>query len=259
MKHLLLITLFALASLFCSKIGNGITGTADDTNSGSIFGMLLTKDSTSIKNTVTVALYALSDTANGLSKRAEKSREPIKTVKCSDGSYEFDSLAAGTYGIIITRDSIVIGKEEIITLDEGEHKEINITVVVLIKQTINIWNTDNSQSIIINNIYMENGTIEKQDSGYVLTAAESDTLIFKIDIEKDDDTSTVTALIIRNEDGSSNIEIIDSEDKEVKVTITPGTGPATGYLGEITINIKETGTAEIESVFDTTGVPVKSR
>ncbi|MBN1575782.1 MAG: hypothetical protein JW913_04475 [Chitinispirillaceae bacterium] len=44
----------------------------------------------------------------------------------------------------------------------------------------------------------------------------------------------------------------------MEVTITPGTGPDEGYLGDITIDIEEPGTVDVESTFDTSGVPERS-
>jgi hypothetical protein len=253
MKHLLFIS-FSIAALFSCARHDRISGTADDVNSGSLFGRLLTDDTTTIDDTVVVSLYD-GDTSGGLAKARSDGKEPLRSLLSCDGAYEFDSLAAGTYRIEVTKDSIVIGEERGIELDRNERKEVNITIVIIINQTFNIW-TDESQHITVNNFYIDNGKIVKSDSGYVLSFAETDTLIFEIEIDKDGETSIVTVRIIRNEDGNTSFEIIDSG--EADVTITPGTGPATGYLGDITIDIKDPGTVDVESTFDTSGVPTKS-
>jgi hypothetical protein len=254
MKHLLFISFIIAALLTCAR-HDRISGTADDVNSGSLFGQLLTDDSTTIDDTVMVSLYD-GDTSGGLAKVREGGKEPLRSLLSCDGAYEFDSLAAGTYRIEVTRDSIVIGEKRGIELDRNERKEVNITIVIIINQTFNIW-TDQSQHITINNFYIDNGRIVKTDSGYVLSFAETDTLVFEIEIEMDGETSIVKVRIIRHSDGTTTFEIIDSEEG-VDVTITSGTGPATGYLGDITIDIKDPGTVDIESTFDTSGVPTRS-
>ncbi len=260
MKQLLFITLIAAFTLLCNRGGN-VAGTADDTNAGSLFGKLLTEDNEKSNDTVTVELYAWVDNAEELSKRSDKKNEPLKTLICTDGSYEFDSLSAGIYDIVVTREGVVIGGKDSLTLKMSEHREVDITIVIIIKQTFNITTVNNNQNITINNIHMDNGVIERLDSGYVMTTAENDTLYFTMDIIKDNDTSTVTARIIRNEDGSAEIEIIETEngDEEIEVVITPGTKPATGYLGEIVIDLKEPGTVKVDSEFDDSGKPEKSR
>jgi hypothetical protein len=255
MKHLLLLAVIIGVLINCSR-NNDVAGTADDVNSGSIFGMLLTEEEP-IDDTVTVSLYSDNDTADGLSKVRAESDTALKTIVSYDGTYNFDSLAAGDYRVEVIKDSIVVGEKRGITLKRGQEKEVNITIVIIINQTFNIW-TDESQNITINNFYIDNGSIVKSDSGYVLTSAESDTIVFKIEIEKDGDTSIITVRIIRHEDGSTTFEIIDGED-DIDVTITAGSGPAEGYLGDITIDVKELGTTEIESTFDTSGVPEKSK
>ena len=253
MKHLPLILGFIITSLLCMKCG-----TVDDVNSGSIFGMLLSDEDAVTDDTVTVSLYSGDDSDEGVAKVTAGDREPIKTFTSIDGSYEFNSLPEGTYDVIVTKNDVVIGSEKGIRLKHKERKEVDITIVFIINQTFNIW-TDNSQNITVNNIYIDNGSIKKIDSGYVLTTAETDTLIFKMEVEKDEHTSTITVRSIRNEDGTATFEIIDSDNEEIKVTITPGTGPATAFLGDITIHMDEPGTTEIESIFDTSDVPEKSR
>lgn len=253
MKHLWVIFLILGALFSCNRKSN-VAGTADDVNSGSIFGELLSDSGTTIDDTVTVFLYADDDTAEGLSKVTAKKDSALKKQTCHDGTYSFDSLAAGDYRVEVIKDSIIVGEKRGIALKRGQEKEVNITIVIIINQTFNIW-TDESQEFTINNFYINNGTIIKSDSGYVLTTTENDTLVFEIEIEKDGDTSIVTVRIIRNEDGTTDFEIIDS-DEEVEVTITEG---AKGYLGDIIIDLKEPGMTEVESTFDTTDVPEKSR
>lgn len=252
MKHLILLVIGICLAFNCGH-NNKVSGAADDVNSGSLFGKLLT-DGKQITDTVTVALFE-EDSTDALAKRMAGKKEPLCTAKSIDGSYEFDSLLAGNYRIEVTRDSIVIGGERNIKLGRNERKEINITVVIIINQTFNIW-TDNSQSIVINNFYTDNGRIQKTDSGYVLSSVPSDTTIFKVEITRNGVTETVTARIVRHEDGSSVFEIIDAP---IDVVITQGTTPADAFLGTISIGIGAPGTMNVETSFDTGSVPKKSK
>ena len=235
MKRLLFLTLLTAFSLICSKDGGNVAGTVDDTNSGSLFGRLLTKASEKTTDTVTVELYAWADTGEAPAEQTDKD-VPLRTLTCTDGSYEFDSLAAGTYTIMVIREGIVIGGKDAVTLKENEDKEVDITIVIIINQTFNIRYTDNSRNITIININMDNGTIEKQDSGYMMTTAENDTLTFNMEIEKDGDTGTVTARIIRDEYGNPKVEIVDGEDENIKVTIPAEIGSVAGFPGDTTID-----------------------
>jgi hypothetical protein len=245
--------LFAVVSgvLFdcsCSK-KNPMAGTVDDANSGALLGKLMTNGK-QIGDTVTVCLFD-EDTSAGLPKTASEKKEPMRTLISYNGMYEFDSLAAGNYGIEVTKDSIMVGKEHGIKLGRNEHKEVNITIVIIINQTFNIW-TDQSQNMTINNFYIDNGKVEKADSGYVLSFAQTDTLVFKIEANKNSQTIILRARIIRHPDGTTTFDIIDAPEG---VVITPG---PIGYLGAVTISIKEPGTITIESSFDTSGAPRRS-
>lgn len=254
MKLNLLIVLLIVVNLVCTQNSADIAGTADVTNSGKIFGKLLNEDKTVVDDTVTVTLYAVNINAAGLAKRTAQKNIPIKTCHSTDGYYEFDSLVTGMYEIVATKEDIAIGEEKAITLGINERKEINITIVIIINQTFNIW-TDNNQNIVINNFYMNNGSVEKTDSGYVLSYAETDTLIMELEIKKDDIISTVKVRVIRQSDGTSTFEVIEGSDELI---ITQGTEPLNGYIGDLIISIKNPGAINVESNFDTSAVPVKS-
>lgn len=258
MKLIIIPLLLAVSLLSCSR-GSTASG-ADVVNTGSIFGKLLDSDNTMINDSVTVTLYKEDSTA-ALAKGPAYSDTFPRILSTSDGDYRFDSLPEGGYRIEVTRNGIIIGEKRGITLEKNDSLKVDITVFIIINQTFNIWNTnnsDNSKKITINQFFIENGSIEKSDSGYTLTTAENDTLVFEIEIEQDDTTSTVTVRIIRNNDGSSSVTIINNDD-DVKIAITPGAGLATGQVGEITVHLKEPGTIEMESDFDTSGVPEKSK
>jgi hypothetical protein len=232
MKHLFLIALI-VGILF--KCTSKVAGTIDDANSG-IIGTLFTDNEKHIDDTVTVSLYAL-DTAGGLGKISSKQTEPFKTMIATDASYRFDSLKAGVYRVVVTKDDIIIGQQDSIRLESNETKTINITVVIIINQTFNI-SIDNSQDITINNFFIDNGKVEKADSGYILTSAETDTVYIVIEIEKDGEPDTITVQMVRDKDGISRFEVIESNGG---ITVTSGDG--------FTITIKETGTIRIEPIF----------
>ncbi len=249
MKQILIIAFIIGIAVTCAR-NRDITGTTDDVNSGQIVGELL-KDGKKIDDTVTVSLYYNSDTISGLAKARPSFRKPPLTMRSFNGGYKFDTLDTGTYRIEVTKDSIVIGEQRDIRIDSGDSIEVNITINIIINQTFNIW-TDQSQNITINNFYIDNGKVEKSDSGYVLSFAETDTLVFEIEIEKNGETSIVKVRIIRWTDGTTTFEVIEGTDD---ITVTPG---AKGHLGDITIDIEEPGTVDIESTFDTSAVPRKS-
>lgn len=253
MKHFILIAMIFAAVFNCSR-SNKITGTADDVNSGSLYGKLLT-DSDGGKNSdsTTVFLHE-EDTVTQLAKKCSD-KEELRKVLSIDGTYQFDSLPAGIYGIEVVKEGILLGEKHGITLGRNERKEVNITIVIIINQTFSIW-TDESQNITINNFYIDNGKIEKLDSGYAISYARVDTLVFQIEIEKDGVKSIVNARIVQNSDGTSSFQVIEDSKG---IVITPGTDPVPGYIDNITIDVKEPGTIIFESSFDTSSVPKRSQ
>lgn len=255
MKHLLLFVIVFAALVTCSK---NLGGTGDDVHSGTICGKLIAEDETTITDTVTVTLYK-KESSDGLHKRYLDNDTFPRTCISTDGYYEFKMLAKGSYSAVVARDSILIGSENNITLESDEDSiNVDITVLLVINQTFNIWN-DESQNITINNFYITNGTIIKSDSGYLLTTAETDTLTFEAEIEQGNgDTSTVTIRIIWKDDGSVLFEIIEG-DEDDELIITPDPVPPKGHLDAIDIDLSEPGVTEVESTFDTSDVPEKSR
>ncbi|MBN1758671.1 MAG: hypothetical protein JW863_10155 [Chitinispirillaceae bacterium] len=261
MKHFLLFTVVLCLLSTCSKknpVDSDRAGTVEDVHSGTITGNLLTKDGTTIDDTVTVLLYSMENSDSGLSKRLASGDSLIEAFLSTDGTYEFDSLNEGVYRMEVTKKEIIIGRKDDIRLEKDEKKNIDITITIIINQTFNIWNTDNSQNITINNFTIINGTVVKSDSGYILTTAETDTFTFDAEIEINGDTSNVTIRIIWKDDGSVTIDIVDG-DEDDELIVTPDPNPPKGYIGTIDINITEPGLMEIETVFDTSGVPKKSR
>jgi hypothetical protein len=252
MKQLFLLV-FVLCMTFNCSNNSQISGAADDVNSGSLFGQLLS-DGKKTSDTVSVSLFD-EDTTASLTKQKAGKKNSLYTTMSFDGSYEFDSLPAGNYRVEVTKNSIVIGGERNIKLDRNEQKQVNITVVIIINQTFNIW-TDNIQNVIINNFYIDNGKIEKTDGGYVLSSVPSDTIVFKVEITRNGKTEIVTIMVVRHDDGTSTFEIIDAP---IDVVITPGTTPADGFLGILTIGIGSPGSMTVETVFDTGSVPNKSK
>jgi hypothetical protein len=251
MKQLFLLVIGLCMAFNCSH-SNPISGAADDVNSGSLFGQLMT-DGKKIGDTVTVALFD-GDTSANLAKQKAVKKDPVRAMKSFNGSYEFDSLPAGSYRVEVTKDSIVIGGERKIKLGTNERKEINITVVIIINQTFNIW-TDNSKNVTINNFYLDNGKVAKSDSGYVISFAKSDTVLVKVDVSKDGSSRTFTMRVIRKADGTTVIETVDAP---ADIKVTPGTKPATADIGVLQIDLMKPGTTDIKVTFDTSAVPKKS-
>ena len=126
----------------------------------------------------------------------------------------------------------------------------NIELSVIINQTFNIL-IDQSTNITVNNVTINNGRIEKSDSGYVLTSIKTDTLVFTIEITREDDTDTVHVRIIRNGDGTVSFEIVEN-DVEIIVVDSDKSKP-----GVATITIGKPGTVEVEARFDKENVPEK--
>lgn len=252
MKKFLLFSAIFFMVFNCSR-SDRISGTADDVNSGSIYGQLLAEaDGLKTDDTVSVILYAENETG-ALSKVCSDSKEPLDSLISTDGTYLFDSLIAGTYHIEVRKNGIVIGDEKNIALNRNEHKQVNITIVIIINQTFNIW-TDESENITVNNFYIDNGKIEKSDSGFVVSFAQTDTLVFEIEIEKAGEKSRVNARIIRNPDGTTSFEVIEDTNDLV---IIPTDDPSSGYIN-LTIVIKEPGIIDMESTFDQDGIPKQS-
>ena len=202
MKNLCIIALVAALFFTCSR---QTVGTETEVNTGSIFGQLRT-DGKKSDDTATVYLYCDSL----YEKPVNPAFDSIQTVTYDDGIYQFDSLPDGLYHIEVLRDDIIIGNKSDVEIINDDIVEVNIELSVIINQTFNIW-TDQSQHITINNVTINNGRIEKSDSGYVLTSIKTDTLVFTIEITREDDTDTVHVRIIRNGDGTVSFEIVEND------------------------------------------------
>jgi hypothetical protein len=245
MKQLLMVVLAIALTLSCVS-GQKVSGTADDTNNGSLFGKLLIGGKPII-DSATICLYN-KDSTSGLAKATGNGTNPLRSIVSRDGSYRFDSLAKGLYRIKVLRAGIVIGDKRSIQLNSGANVEVNITVVVVVNQTFNIW-TDQKQNITINNFYIDNGKVEKSDSGYVLSFARTDTVMLKMSIDKDGYSRTITVRVVLKPDGSTVFESIDAPPD---ISVKPGTH---GYVGKFSVTIQTPGTIRVDAVFDTSSAP----
>jgi len=209
--------ILALIGIIMSCSESPITGTGEDvvTGSSTIFGKLLTDGETADEE-ATVSLYRRNSGNNLAKTEADGSESLIATMETDDAAYSFDSLAAGTYRIEVTRQGIVIGGEEDIELDEDEDREINITIVFIINQTFNIAM---QQNVTINNFIIENGQVTVSDDGYVLVFAETDTFTFAIEIDNDGETETVEVVSVQDDDGNFTVEPAESTDA-IAITTT---------------------------------------
>jgi hypothetical protein len=217
MRHIIIIAFITSVLFNCSQ-QNPVSGTADDVNNGSLFGQLLT-DGKKTDDTVMVYLY-VSNTSGGLAKIQTAEKEPVRSMKSCNGSYEFDSLPPGDYRIEVTKDSIAVGETRGIKLVRNERKEINITIVIIINQTFNIW-TDQSQNITINNFYIDNGKVEKADTGYVLAVTETDTALLKIEITVNGTPRIIDVQVIRQQDGRLEFQAINGSTDMIIENSTP--------------------------------------
>jgi hypothetical protein len=199
-KYLHFLVLLPLA-LLCSKGGKDITGTATDTNSGSIAGVVL-NDGKRYQNSVTVALYS-GDTI--LTKRNAVAANPSKSIVTDTGGFRFDNLPAGTYSIQVTKDSLVVGRELGIVLSKNENKVINITINITINQTFNITNINNNQNVTINNFYFTgaNGYLNSSANGQIVaTFTKADTVNITMGITTAGKTDTITVVFVKQPDGT---------------------------------------------------------
>lgn len=209
MKKLLQLLLLPLL-VMCSKSGNDVAGTATDVNTGTIAGVVK-NDGATFKDTVLVSLYA-GDSI--LAKRLAVSANPEEEQQTTDGSFEFDSLAEGTYSIRITKDSITIGDKFSIDVPKGKTVNITINVTIIINQTFNITNVDNSSNVTVNNYYFNgtNGIIERTDNGsFLLTFTDQDTVTVTAKITTDGESDTIDIVFIKQDDDTYNALPIDTD------------------------------------------------
>jgi hypothetical protein len=185
----------------CTKSGDNVAGTATDTNSGSITGLVL-NDGKKYQDSVTVSLYSGTTI---LSKRNVASANLSDNIVTDNGEFRFESLPAGIYSVRITKDSLVIGQELGIVLSKGENKVVNITIIIIINQTFNITNVNNNQNVTINNFYFTgaNGYLNTASGGKIVaTFTESDTVYITMAMETDKQVDTVTIAFVKNTNGT---------------------------------------------------------
>jgi hypothetical protein len=193
--------LLVFFAIMCSKSGGNLAGTVTDTNSGTISGLVLNKG-TKYQDSVFVSLYS-GDTI--LAKRTVTSANPSESMITANGEFRFDSLAAGTYSIRVTKDSLVLGQELGIELAKGENKTVNITIIIIINQTFYITNINNNQTVTINNYYFTGGSgiLDSSAGGYlVATFTQKDTIYLVVELTTGGSTDTVTIVFVRQQDGT---------------------------------------------------------
>jgi hypothetical protein len=185
--------LLVFFAIMCSKSGGNLAGTVTDTNSGTISGLVLNKG-TKYQDSVFVSLYSGDTSAN-----------PSESMITANGEFRFDSLAAGTYSIRVTKDSLVLGQELGIELAKGENKTVNITIIIIINQTFYITNINNNQTVTINNYYFTGGSgiLDSSAGGYlVATFTQKDTIYLVVELTTGGSTDTVTIVFVRQQDGT---------------------------------------------------------
>jgi hypothetical protein len=220
----LLILLLGSLVLMCSK--DPVAGTVTDTNSGSITGLVLNKNEI-YKDSVAVTLFT-NDTI-------------IKKITSSMGQYRFDSLQAGTYTIGVFKDSILIGKEPIVTLGANEQKTINIQVIIIINQVFQITTINKTENITINNFYINGATGDLDTLGngkFKLSFAEKDTVFLRMGIIVSGKTDSLLVTFVKNIDGTySSLPV----NPDISLLITDG------------VTIRNTGNGSDSSIVKITG------
>jgi len=177
----------ALLWISCSNSGGtaGVTGTETK-----IYGQV--QDSTgAVVANARVALFKLvKDSAQDASTDTVQWSETVATA----GSYAFDSLDAGTYLLRALGDSSFLGFSDPVTVTQGEQRQVNITVIVVIQQNFYI-----TQNIQIENIWVvgdnalvstAGGAVQLLSDGqggqliYVVVQGDTgpDTLAYKVEV-----------------------------------------------------------------------------
>ncbi|MBN1575628.1 MAG: hypothetical protein JW913_03700 [Chitinispirillaceae bacterium] len=170
----------------------------------------LLSDKQPIDYTVDVHLYRDDDNST-LGKTRSNKRTPYRNISTSDGRYAFDSLPEDTYTIVFINDSVPVGDTTGIELNKGDSININIVVNNITIQIFNITNVEDND-ITVNNFNIENGRIEASDSGFILTTAAFDTLVFKAEVVIGSKTGTVAVQLTYDENGAAQFTIIENDD-----------------------------------------------
>lgn len=226
MKFEFWLLIACLLFITCSKSDN-VAGTTTDVNSGGITGMVLNNGSI-YKDSVTVSLYSTNST---LLKKSADSSVLVSKIITTDGKFTFDSLRAANYTIKVMKDSILIGEEKGIQLSKGEHKTVNITIVVIVNQIFNITNITNNQYVTINNISFigTNGTLNSLSNGqYQANFTKADTISAQITIANGPTPENLYLKFVKQTDGTY-IGILSGTLQQIKINngatiINTGTG-----------------------------------
>ncbi len=185
-RLILFITLCLMQS--CSR--DRISGTATDTNSGSICGSAKIANNL-YRGSIDVTLIAEDSV--------------VKTETTVDGNFEFDSLKEGRYSINIYNDSVLIGKNSDIFLEVSEKKKLVIQVVILVKQYFYITYIENNQNVKINSysfIGSEGKLNSNNDGELVATFPELDTVIISLGIVNSGEDELLKIEFVKNIDGT---------------------------------------------------------
>jgi hypothetical protein len=199
MKYLL----FSITA-FCTFFGcvfPQVAGTADDVNSGSILGCIV-RGPRATGDTVTVNLYR-TDTVPALLKRRSDPKAPLKTLKTIGTTYRFDSLAAGSYGVHVLSDSIIVGKKENINLTSSLSDTVNIPITIIVNIMLSI---QYDPHIAYTGVSIDNGKVKTLESGYLLTIAEVDTQYIGIKFDRGADTGTTQVRLILHDNQTAKFE-----------------------------------------------------
>lgn len=161
----------ALLWISCSNSGDtaGVTGTETK-----IYGQV--QDSTgAVVPNARVALFKLvKDSTQAASIDTVQWSETVATA----GTYAFDSLDAGTYLLRALGDSTFLGFSDPVSVAQGEQRQVNITVIVVIQQNFNI-----TQNIQIENIWVvgDNALVSAADgSVQLLSDGQGGQLIYVV-------------------------------------------------------------------------------
>jgi hypothetical protein len=189
-----------------------VAGTADDVNTGSILGSIV-KDPRSLGDTLEVGLYR-DDTAAGLLKRQAGRQTPFRVLTTRTDSYRFDSLPAGSYRIEIRNGGISVGIKEGISLPQGGREKVDIAVVTVVTVMLSIAP---ARDVQIDSIVIDNGKVQKEAGGYLLTVAGVDSQVLEIKFTRNGISDSMPAPIILRDTASIIIPPIDT----LKLRITP--------------------------------------